>query len=116
MRIRTGLALATAIVSFAVPVRAGADRAFSSLDFGDSRDLVARKIRENLDDGRFQRECYKCPARVTIGGYGFKVGAEFYRDRLWRVSLRHIQQGKAMMQAYKQGAPPQDPRFKDGEG
>lgn len=89
MNLRACLALGAAAVSFAAPARAGEVRAFSNLDFGDHRGLVARKIRENLDAGLFRRDCYKCPVRVAIGRHGFDLAPEFSHDRLWRVSLRH---------------------------
>ncbi|MFQ5416501.1 MAG: hypothetical protein ACE5FL_05550 [Myxococcota bacterium] len=89
MKLRARLALGGAAVWFALPARAGEVRAFSNLDFGDSRISVASKVRENLDEGLFRRDCYKCSIRVAIGRYGFDLAPEFSDSRLWRISLRH---------------------------
>lgn len=89
MNLRACLTLGVAAAFLAAPARAGEVRAFSNLDFGDGRVLVARKVRENLDAGLFRRDCYKCPVRVAIGHHSFDLAPEFSHDRLWRVSLRN---------------------------
>ena len=62
------LALALVACSLAFPVRAADEQVFAGIAFGDSSEVVSRKIRAHLDGGIFRRECYKCPVHVAIGG------------------------------------------------